>query len=156
MVGGIHYEEQGKPQQDIFPFSPPIQGAPMSANTLAVVPGKTFAPNLKQFPVTPGAAYVFDTSISATAAAEHAGYVTIIFLDAGGKGMRREFLWFTPSIQPLRTEQADARGAFSLRLPENVASAGPEIRAEWPGSSSLRPAIAILPPTSPQVPPSRR
>src|SRR5258707_1871786 len=71
MVGGIHYEEQGKPQQDIFPFSPPIQGAPMSANTLAVVPGKTFAPNLKQFPVTPGAAYVFDTSISATAAAEH-------------------------------------------------------------------------------------
>jgi hypothetical protein len=45
----------------------------------------------------------------------------------------------------------DARGAFSLRLPENVASARPEIRAEWAGSASLRPAMAILPVTAPEM-----
>jgi hypothetical protein len=151
MVGGIHYREQGKPQQDISPVNPPIQGAPMSVHTLPVVPGKTFFPNLKQFPVMPGAAYTLDTTLSAPAAADHAGYVTIIFLDAAGKGMSRENLWFTPSIQPLGRAITDARGAFSLRLPENVASARPEIRAEWAGSASLRPAIAILPLTSPEM-----
>lgn len=45
----------------------------------------------------------------------------------------------------------DARGAFSLRLPANVASARLEIRAEWMGSASLRPAMAILPWTSPEM-----
>jgi hypothetical protein len=58
--------------------------------------------------------------------------------------MKRELLWFTPSIQPLGRATTDARGAFSLRLPENVASARPEIRAEWAGSATLRPAMAIL------------
>jgi hypothetical protein len=141
MVGEIHYREQGKPRQDISP----VRGAPTSVHTLPVVPGKTFFPNLKQFPVTPGAAYTLDTTLSAPAAADHAGYVTLIFLDAAGKGMSRENLWFTPSIQPLGRAMTDARGAFSLRLPANVAAARPEIRAEWSGSASLRPAMAILP-----------
>jgi hypothetical protein len=47
--------------------------------------------------------------------------------DAAGKGIQREFLWFTQSIQPLARMIRDARGAFSLRLPENVASARPDI-----------------------------
>jgi hypothetical protein len=143
LVGGIHYRERGKPPQDISPVNPPVQGA--SVHTLPVTPGKIFAPNLKQFAVTPGAAYTLDTSLSAPAAADHAGYVTVIFLDAAGKGMSRENLWFTPSVQPLGRAMTDARGAFSLRLPANVASARPEIRAEWAGSASLRPAMAILP-----------
>jgi hypothetical protein len=79
---------------DADPVNPPVQGAAMGAYTLAAAPGKTFAPNLKQFPVTPGAAYTLDTSLSAPAAADHAGYVTVIFLDAAGKGMSRENLWF--------------------------------------------------------------
>jgi hypothetical protein len=136
---------------DADPVNPPVQGAAMGAYTLAAAPGKTFAPNLKQFPVTPGAAYTLDTSLSAPAAADHAGYVTVIFLDAAGKGMSRENLWFTPSVQPLGRATTDARGAFSLRLPANVASARPEIRAEWTGSASLRPAMAILPWTSPEM-----
>jgi hypothetical protein len=77
MVGGIHYREQGKPQQDIWAVPPPAQGARMSVHTLPVVPGKTSFANLKQFPVTAGAAYTLDTSLSAPATAEHAGYVTI-------------------------------------------------------------------------------
>jgi hypothetical protein len=103
MVGGIHYREQGKPQQDISPVNSPVQGAPMSVHTLPVVPGKTFAPSLRQFPVTPGAAYTLETSLSAPAAADHAGYVTIIFLDAAGKGMSRErgIAWGRQDISPL-------------------------------------------------------
>jgi hypothetical protein len=143
MVGGIHFREQGKPPQDISPVNPLVRGA--SVHTLPVTPGKIFAPNLKQFAVTPGAAYTLDTTLSALAAADRAGYVTVIFLDAAGKGLSRENLWFTPSVQPLGKAMTDARGAFSLRLPANVASVRPEIRAEWAGSASLRPAMAILP-----------
>jgi hypothetical protein len=147
IVGGIHYKEQapGKQSQDVSPVNLPIQGAPMSFRTLELLPGKTFSPNLKEFPVTAGVAYSLDTSIAATAAAEHAGYVTIVFLDAAGKGLKREFLWFTPSTQTLGTVQTDAHGAFHLPLPETVALAEPEIRAEYAGNASLRPAMAVLP-----------
>jgi hypothetical protein len=116
MVGETHYREQGRPQQDISPVSPPVPGA--SVHTLPVTPGKTFFPNLKQFPVTAGAAFTLDTTLSAPAAADHAGYVTVIFLDAAGKGMSRENLWFTPSVQPLGRAMTDARGAFSLGCPQ--------------------------------------
>jgi hypothetical protein len=145
MVGEIHYREQGRPQQDISP----APGA--SVHTLPVTPGKTFYPNLKQFPVTAGAAFTLDTTLSAPAAADHAGYVTVIFLDAADKGLIRENLWFTPSVEPLGRAMTDARGAFSLRLPANVASARPEIRAESAGTASFRPAMTILPSTSPEM-----
>jgi hypothetical protein len=147
IVGGIHYKEQGsgKPQQDISPVSLPIQGAPPSLRTLELIPGRTYSPNLKQFAVTAGAAYTLDTSIAATAAAEGAGYVTIVFLDAAGKGLRRDNLWFTPSTQVLGKVQTDAHGAFRLPLPETLALAQPEIRASYLGSASLRPALGVLP-----------
>lgn len=147
IVGGIHYKEQrsGKPQQDVSPVGLPIQGAPASFRTLALTPGKTYAPNLKQFPVTPGAPYTLDTSIAATAAADDAGYATIVFLDAAGKGIRRDNLWFTPSTQTLGTVQTDVHGVFHLPLPEAVDLAQPEIRAEYLGSAFLRPALAVLP-----------
>jgi hypothetical protein len=146
IVGGIHYKEKGtgKPQQDISPVSLPIQRAPVSVRTLALVPGKTFAPNLKQFPVTAGAPYTLDTAIAATAAAEHAGYVTIVFIDAAGKGLGREFLWFTPSAQQLGKIQTDAHGAIRFPLPATVTFAEPEVRAEYSGSASQRSALGLL------------
>jgi len=145
IIGGIHYQEQGKPALDISPVSVPIQGSPPSLRTLAITPGQTFAPNLKQLPVTAGAAYALTAPIAATAAAENAGYVTIVFLDASGQGVLRRALWFSPSKQPLGTVQTDAQGAFRLALPETVALAQPEIRAEYAGSAELRPALAVLP-----------
>jgi len=147
IVGGIHYKEKGtgKPEQDVSPVSVPIQGAPESVRTLALIPGKTFAPNLKQFPVTAGAAYTLDTSIAATAAAENAGYVTLVFLDAAGKGVLRDYLWFTPSTEILGTVQTGPLGGFRLTVPETVALAQPEIHASYPGSPSIRPALGVLP-----------
>ena len=147
IVGGIHYKEKGtgKPEQDVSPVSVPIQGAPVSARSLALVPGKTFAPNLKEFPLTAGASYTLDTPIAATAAAEDAGYATLVFLDATGKGIHRDFLWFTPSTETLGTAQTGPLGGFRLTMPETVTLAQPEIRVNYPGSPSLRPALGVLP-----------
>lgn len=56
-------------------------------------PGSNSAlnPNLKRFPVTPVTTYTFSAPIAATASAADAGYATIIFLDAQGKGLKRDF-----------------------------------------------------------------
>ena len=145
IVGGIHYNEQGRPPQDVSPVSVPIEGAPMSLRTLALVPGKTYAPNLRQFSVTAGATYTFDAWIAATDTAEDAGYVTVVFLDSAGKGLLRRNLWLRPSIVPLGRQTTDAHGAFSLALPDEVASAPAEIRAEFAGSPALRPSLAVVP-----------
>lgn len=85
-----------------------------SVRTFALDPGSTIGANLKQIAVTAGADYTLDTTIAATAAAEHAGYVTIVFLDGAGKGIRRDNIWFEPSSQRLGTVQTDARGGFLL------------------------------------------
>ncbi|MBV8806723.1 MAG: hypothetical protein JO042_16815, partial [Sinobacteraceae bacterium] len=99
----------------------------------------------KQFPVTAGAPFTLDTSIAATDAAERAGYVTIVFLDASGKGVRRDNIWFTPSSQVVNTVQTDKHGEFRFKLPARLALAQPEIRAEYSGSATLRPALAVVP-----------
>jgi hypothetical protein len=39
--------------------------------------------------------------MAATASAQHAGYATIVFIDAKGKELKREFLWFSPSRRDL-------------------------------------------------------
>jgi hypothetical protein len=142
-VGDIHYKESGtdKPPQNVRPGS-----QPSTFRAVALTPGEAFAPNLKQFPVTAGASYTFDTSIAAPATAENAGYVTLVFLDAAGKGLGREFLWFSPSTQFLATVQTDAHGAFHMQLPHSVDFAKPEFQAYYAGSSSLRPALALLEP----------
>ncbi len=147
IVGGIRYKEKGtgKPEQDVSPVNVPIQGSPASVRTLALVPGQTYSPNFRQFPVTTGAPYSLDTSIAATAAAEHAGYITIIFLDASGKGLKREFVWFTPSVVSLGTVQTGADGGFHLQLPAAIEIAQPEIRALYSGNESQRPASAVAP-----------
>jgi hypothetical protein len=147
IVGGIRYKEQGTglPEQVVSPVRVPIQGSPPSVRTLALTPGTSLVLNLKQFPVTAGAAYTLDTSIAAAAAAEHAGYVTIVFLDASGKGISRNNIWFSPSTQTLGTVQTDNRGAFHIPLEETVSLAQPEIRAYYSGADSLRPSLAVLP-----------
>ena len=87
VVGGVHYDETGTGRrQTISLVKLPIEGAPASFRTLALAPGRTFNPNFQQFPVTAGAAYTFQAPIAATASAERAGYLTLIFIDAAGGG----------------------------------------------------------------------
>jgi hypothetical protein len=143
-VGTIRYQEQrtGK-QQAVWPGKPPASGPPPAFRTLKISHGSAFDPNLKQFKVTSGASYTFSAPISATASAANAGYATIIFLDAQGKGMKRDVLWFTPSQQDAGQLKTNADGRFSLSLSQALASSRPEVRVLYAGDDHLRPALAI-------------
>jgi hypothetical protein len=143
IVGGIHYQEQGTNRhEDISPVSLPIDGAPVSTRTLKLTPDMSYAPNLRQFPVTPGATFTLSTAIAATASADHAGYVTTIFMDAAGKGGRRDFLWFEPSRRPLSEVTTGANGSFQMRLPLTAALTLQTIRATFEGNAAMRAAWA--------------
>ena len=148
ILGGLHYREQGKPVQDVSPVVLPVTGAPASLRTLVVARGRTLAPNLKQFPVTPGAAFSFQAWIAAPEAAERSGYAMVVFLDAKGKGLLRRNLWFEPSVEPLGPAVTDAQGRFHVAWPASAAiPSQAEIRGLFDSDSSLRPAMAILPAT---------
>jgi hypothetical protein len=143
IVAGIQYQEQGTNRhEDISPVSLPIDGAPASTRTLKLTPGMSYAPNLRQFPVTPGATFTLSTAIAATKSADHAGYVTIIFMDAGGKGGRRDFLWFEPSRRTLGEVTTGPNGGYQIRLPLAAALAPQTIRATFEGNIAMRPAWA--------------
>ena len=145
-VGGIHYREQGTGRQEtVSPVTLPITGAPPGIRMLKLIPDKTYGQNLQKFPVTPGKAFTLDAPIMATANAETAGYVTIIFLDSAGKGVAKYNLWFTPSRQRLDSVVTDAEGRFRLQPAQAVMTADPEIRAFYPGNPDLRPSMAFLP-----------
>ena len=147
VVGPIHYREKGRPKaaQDISLVKLPIEGAPASSRTYELVPGDTVLQNLRQFPVVAGADYTFDTAIAAPAAAEHAGYVTIVFLDAGGKELRRDDLWFASSVLDLGHVSTDDEGRFSATLSPLLQLAEPQVRARFDGDDALQPAVAITP-----------
>jgi hypothetical protein len=143
IVGGIHYAERGTGKHvDISPVSLPIEGAPASVRTLKLTPDMNYAPNLLQFPVTPGATFDLSTTMAATANASHAGYVTVIFLGGAGKDAKREFLWFEPSRHSLGEVTTGADGIFQMKLPSSVALAKPTIRATFAGDAAMRGAIA--------------
>ena len=146
ILGGLHYREHGKPAQDVSPVVLPVAGAPASLRTLVVALGRTLAPNLKQFPLTPGAAFSFQAWIAASEAAARSGYATVVFLDAKGHGMLRQNLWFEPSVQPFGPAVTDAQGRFHVAWP---ASAAIPLEAEIRGVSdsvpSLKLAMAVLP-----------
>ena len=84
----------------------------------------TDAPNLQQFPVTPGADYTFDAPMSVTANGELAGYVILIFMDSANKNIKGDILWFHPTVVGLGAPTTDADGCFRIATPPDVAQAG--------------------------------
>lgn len=146
VVGGLHYREQGRPSQDVSPVSLPIVGAPMSVRTFVVGAGRRDAPNLKQFAVTPGAPFTFESWIAAPQAAARSGYAMVAFLTANGKDLGRKALWFEPSMFDVGSAVTDDRGRFHVTWPANSAI-GPDakIRGAADSAKSPQPAIALLP-----------
>ncbi|MDP4218716.1 MAG: hypothetical protein Q8927_21175, partial [Bacteroidota bacterium] len=145
-VGRIRYREQGTGRQvDISPVTLPIPDAPPAIRSFSLTKDKTFAPNLKQFPVTAGKAFTLEAPIMATADGDHAGYVMIVFQDSSGKGIQRYNLWFTPSSVRLDSLITDADGRFNLELSPTVMAAHPDLRASFGGNREWRPSMAFLP-----------
>src|SRR5262249_53488269 len=135
--------EQGAGRQQVVPPAGNPAAAPGGVRTLRIAPGSNVNPNLKQFPVAPGTPYAVSAPIAATASAEHAGYATVIFLNAQGKALKRDFLCSSPSRLTLGAVTTDADGRFGLPLPQAMAAAQPEIRAAFAGDARLRGALAI-------------
>jgi hypothetical protein len=144
-IGGIQYRELRTGHQEVVsPVNLPIAQAPPSIRTLKLTPDTTYLWNIRQFAVTPGQPFTLKVPIMATGNAEHAGYVTIIFLDSAGKGITRRNLWFTPSKQRLDSVTTDKDGQFRLQVPARVLDAGEDIHAFYVGNPDLRPAMASL------------
>lgn len=129
-IGTLQYQENGRPA---------VRVNPGKFRRFWVVPNKPDMANIETVPVTARAPYLFEAPIGTAAAATHAGYVTAVFLDAAGNGLDREFLWFEPGSQPLPPATTDATGRFTV--PASPAS----VRAYYPGTNRVRPAMAILP-----------
>jgi hypothetical protein len=140
-VGMIRYNETGTGRrEDIAPGAPPIP------RSVKLTPSQTIVWNLKQIPVTAGAPYTLSAPITDAANAERAGYVTAIFFDRSSKGLGRSMLSFRPLRQQLTKITTGADGRFSIAIPASTAAAHPELRAFYPGSATLRPAISSISP----------
>jgi hypothetical protein len=100
-------------------------------------PGQSVNLIFKSFPVTPGADYELDVPLSVSANGERAGYVVVAFRDGSGKDGRWDRLWFRPSVRSLGNSVTNADGRFQMEIPQRVVEAGSEIRAYFPGSTSL-------------------
>ena len=143
-VGVMHYAEAGTGRrQDTRPFAKPGNAGPV--RQIKVSKNLTDAPNLKQFPVTPGADYTFDAPISASVNAELAGFVSIAFMDAANKPISASMLWFRPSVRRLGVPTTDGDGRFRIAIPPEVTQAGAEVRIYYAGSNALRPQIEAAP-----------
>jgi hypothetical protein len=146
-IGTIIYrEERTGRREEIPPFSRAEENslslsaagnARSSVRVLHLTSAKTVAVHLRRFPVTPGADYDLSVPLSVSGNGERAGFVALEFRDDAGKGVRRDVVWFRPSVHSLGNAVTDADGRFHMAIPLRVAEAGSEIRAYYPGSASL-------------------
>jgi len=140
VVGLMHYSEaETGRRQDMRPVN---KANPSPLRQIKISKNVTDAPNILQFPVTPGVDYRLDVPMSVTANGELAGYVILIFMDSANKSVKGDILWFHPTVLSLGAPSTDGDGRFRMAIPSDVTQAGAEIRVYYPGSNALRPLIA--------------
>jgi hypothetical protein len=137
-VGAIRYREitTGR-SEEIPPFLPAAGKAQPAVRLMHLVPDQTMILNLKLFPTTPGASFELDAPLTVTANGERAGHIALMFLDSNGVEIRRDRLWFRPSVRGLGDVVTNAEGRFQVEVPSWVEDAGAEIRAYFPGNDSF-------------------
>jgi hypothetical protein len=136
-IGTLRYrEDRTGVNEEILPALS-AAGAGHPTVRLHLSPGEFFVLTLKLFPVTPGSDYHLDAPLSVTASGDHAGNIAELFLDGSGKEIRRDRLWFRPSVLNLGTPVTDSDGRFQLQIPPRIGEAGAMIRAYFPGSGTL-------------------
>ncbi len=144
-VGDVWYVETYTGiTKDISPVTVPVANAPASVRTYALVPGQTVSSNLGQFAVTSGTPYAAYVAIAATGSASSAGYVGVIFLDASGRELRRDRIWFTPTQLSLPNATTNASGQYQLSVPAAVAAVWPEIHVSYAGGGTTQAATAVV------------
>jgi hypothetical protein len=71
------------------------------------------------------------------------GYITVIFLDKGGKGIVRANLPLAPGWAPLGIAKTRSAGEFTFSLPHEAANFT-DLRLRFDGSDALRPTTTGL------------
>jgi beta-lactamase regulating signal transducer with metallopeptidase domain len=137
-IGAIRYSEitTGR-SEEIPPFLPTAGKVEPPVRLMQLVPDETQILNLKLFPATPGATFELDAPLTVTVNGERAGQIAIMFLDSTGRELRRDRLWFHPSVKGLANIVTNADGRFQIDVPSWVAETGAEIRAYFLGNDSL-------------------
>jgi hypothetical protein len=102
--------------------------------------GQPFSMTGKPFAVSPGADFVMQLPLDASASLAHAGYAAVIFLDARKKEIKRLTVNLEPSELPLGEVRTDASGAFALPLAATALAA--TYRAYFPGNDTVRAVTA--------------
>ncbi|HZR33951.1 MAG TPA: hypothetical protein VFA75_01150 [Nevskia sp.] len=144
-VGDVWYTEPNTGNtHDVSPVTVPVANAPVSVRTYALVPGQSISSNLAQFAVTSGASYGAYVAIAATGSASSAGYVGVIFLDASGRELRRDKIWFTPTQIGLPNATTNASGQYQLSVPAAVAAVWPEIHVSYTGSATTQATSSVI------------
>jgi hypothetical protein len=146
-IGAIIYrEERTGRREEIPPFgrseeiprSFSIAGnARSSVRVLHLTSARAVTLNLRRFPVTAASDYDLKVPLSVSGSGERACYVALQFVDGAGKAVRRDRIWFRPSVRGLGNAVTDADGRFRMAIPSRLVKAGSEIRAYFPGSASL-------------------
>jgi len=136
MLGAARYQEVG--DAPLERESPGGVGQPVT-----VSPGQAVSRNTPPFPVTAGRFFTFEVPMAATAGLRDAGYVALIFQDAGGREIRRFRLPLTPARVSLGQARADGQGRFRVS-PAPLAARGVTIAARFDGDDRWRGAEAAL------------
>jgi len=134
--------------QSHYPTPRKIQLSPTTivSNNLSA-PGSASCQGIAAVPLAPGSPYTLNDPMSATASADHGGYVTIIFLDSSCKGVMRSNLYFSPSSQVLNIAPSttNAKGQLLFNIPNGIQASSAELRAYYDGDNlSHRSSLAIL------------
>ena len=112
---------------------------------LQVAANQSFQWNgFSSFPVTPGALFSLSAPIGSVDGSGMFGYATVIFIDANGDGITRDFLEAPDTTEVTGAAPTDAAGDFYVRLPIAAPGAHPAWRASYGGSASERPTEADL------------
>lgn len=137
-IGAIRYHEitTGR-SEEIPPFLSTAGKLHPAVRLMQLVPGEILNVNLKLFPATPGSYFELDAPLTVTVNGERAGHIALIFLDSTGQEIRRDRLWFRPSVMGLGNVVTNAEGRFQVEVPSQATEAGAEIRAFFPGNDSL-------------------
>ena len=142
-IGALRYTEHGS-GRTVERTLAPMPGL-TAGGRIIVARGQPVLRNSLPFPVTAGAPYTIDVPMRVSYDTEGSGYVTIVFLDAMNKGVKRDELPFQPTKQSLGKVVTDAAGRFSFLANSEVLSSGPGIVIEFSGNERYRLSRTFLP-----------
>jgi hypothetical protein len=117
--------------------------ARFSARRYTVTPAQSVSVNARPFRITAGAAFCVSVPVRAIYAAQHSGYVGVVFQDNNGEEITRTKIPFVPETLWTRTAITDVAGRFVATPPSLQRSVVYE--AHFAGDSNHR-ATSFLPP----------